>query len=108
MDIARLPIASPYGGLPTAATGGARARPQIEPVVEVLEARRVRDPVERVVAGEVLRPGREETFTTREHLRGRGQPVADGGRRAVGAYLAHQRDTIEPDAQRGRAVDYFI
>ncbi|BAZ94763.1 hypothetical protein TspCOW1_02720 [Thiohalobacter sp. COW1] len=86
--------------------------------------RRPRDAAEQAIQGELLERSRSEHrySPTSDFLRSRlyesGEDAATGqrrgaadnfaGRQAVGAYLSHTRELIQPDANRGTAVDYFI
>ena len=122
MDIARLPMTYAYGsGHPS--TYGARTRREsvLERVTEVAPAERARDSVEKVVQGEVLQRERTHYSATQDYLHSRlfdGDYSRDGGaarhadigqaNRALGAYQSHTRELIQPNANRGRAVDYFI
>ncbi len=109
------------GGLPGIGYTGtavvARGRRREPVVVEVLARPRTRRvEAEQVVQGEVLeRERRGGTPGTAEFLRGRlfegqaGEAAPDGRRRRVaGAYLAHTREAILPDANRGTRVDAFV
>lgn len=122
MDIARLPIANHYAsGYPTSPGAKARREPVLELVTEVAPAGRARDSVEKVVQGEVLQRERATHYSaTHDYLHSRqfdgdysrdsGQRRADVGlaNRALGAYQSHTRELIQPNANRGRGVDYFI
>lgn len=116
MDIARLTSYSPSYPVPS------RSRERALELVSALDtARPARDPVERVVQGEVLQRQRADYSPTQDYLNSRlfdGSHVADAeaqsrsnaGRsgNAVGAYLSHTRELIQPDSKRGKQVDYFI
>lgn len=125
MDISRLPVISHGYGLPAPSRGDAARDRSVEPVNEVARNRRPRDPVEQVIQGEVLERSRGERrySPTSDYLRSRlyeGEYAADeqsgsrkgtsayAGQHAVGAYMAHTRDLIQPDVNRGTSVDYFI
>ncbi len=110
------------GGLPgigytgTAVARGGRREPVVVEVRENPQPRRVAR--EQVVQGEVLeRRRRGGAAGTADFLRGRlfegtaeaGGGTRDGrGRRAAGAYLAHTREAILPDANRGTRIDAFV
>ncbi|MFA7387749.1 MAG: hypothetical protein WCZ87_08830 [Thiohalobacteraceae bacterium] len=83
----------------------------------------VREPVERVVQGEVLQRQRTLYGSTQDYLNSRqfdSNSVADpnpgdraytgrsSSHSAVGAYLGHTRESIQPGLNRGRQVDYFV
>ena len=124
MDVSRLPIIAHGPGLPAPPAGSAQRPRGGEPVAEVAAARRPRDAAEQVIQGELLERSRGERrySPTGEFLRARlfeaghdgdtGRPSRDAdsfaGRQAVGAYLSHTRELIQPEANRGTAVDYFI
>lgn len=124
MDISRLPSSGLYPSnypLP-AGSRGARER-ALELVNEVVSMRPVREPVEKVVQGEILQRQRATHYSsTRDYLNSRlfdaatlddmpdtgsrTNPAAAG--RVVGAYLSNTPDLIQPDVNRGKQVDYFI
>lgn len=122
MSIAALPsLGSVTANYPLAPRGPAGRERMPEPVTETAAARPVREPVEKVVQGELLQRRRTAYSTTGDYLnnrlfdatadadterRSRANPGQSG--RAVGAYLSHTREFIQPDANRGRQVDYFV
>lgn len=122
MDVSRLPVIAHGPGLPTPAGSHTPRNRGVEPLLEAAATRRPGDAVEQVIQGELLQRGRGERHysPTSDFLRSRlfeaGDDAGNGssaatnsaGRQAVGAYLAHTRDLIQPDANRGTAVDYFI
>lgn len=122
MDIARLPsigfIAPNY---PVPNRGPAGRERVLELVTETAAARPVREPVEKVVQGELLQRQRTAYGPTQDYLNSRlfdGAAEPDTERRAratpgqsdraLGAYLSHTREFIQPDVNRGKQVDYFI
>lgn len=122
MDIARLPSA---GYTTHAYPVPSRGRERVLDLVREVEAPApVRDPAERIVQGEVLQRQRTVYSSTQDYLdsrlfegayatgedAGNAQARANPGQsqRAVGAYLSHTQDFIQPDINRGRQVDYFI
>lgn len=124
MDISRLPVIAHGYGLPAPAHGASRNR-SVDVVTEVAPSRRPRDPVEQVIQGEVLERtrGNRRYSPTGDYLRSRlydGDYSAEdtssfrqgasayAGQQAVGAYMAHTRELIQPDINRGTSVDYFI
>lgn len=121
MDVSRLPIIVHGAGLPTPSGPAAQRSRGVEQVIEAAAVRRPRDAAEQVIQGELLQRSRGERrySPTDEFLRSRqfeaGADAGHGGgagslagRQAVGAYLSHTRELIQPDANRGTAVDYFI
>jgi len=127
MDIARL-ASSAYTAqnYPVPSRGRERV---LELVTEVDASRPARETVERVVQGEVLQRQRTAYSSTWDYLGSRvfeGSYGIDGGGLddsatdtqkqssanrsgyAVGAYLSHTREFIQPDIGRGKQVDYFI
>ncbi|MAT65055.1 MAG: hypothetical protein CMN57_05385 [Gammaproteobacteria bacterium] len=124
MDVSRLPVIAHGAGLPTPAGGHAQRSRGPEPVIEAAAVRRPRDAAEQVIQGELLERSRGERrySPTSDFLRARQYEGGDdtdtgmrsgagggfAGRQAVGAYLAHTRELIQPDINRGTAVDYFI
>ena len=95
----------------------------LELVGEVDAAPPVREPVERVVQGEVLQRQRTLYGSTQDYLdsrefdssyvadpdlRGQAYATRNSSHSAVGAYLGHTRESIQPDLNRGRQVDYFV
>ena len=122
MDIARLAstgYTAPNYPVPS------RSRERVLEVVSEIDAgRSVRDTVERVVQGEVLQRQRTAYSSTRDYLNNRvfegayasdaaaadaqSRSHADRSGNAVGAYLSHTRELIQPDINRGKQVDYFI
>ena len=122
MDIARLTssgITAPGYPVPS------RSRERmLELVSEVDAGQPVHDLVERVVQGEVLQRPRTIYSSTQDYLDSRlfegAYGVDDGSADlrkhsafsqssyAVGAYLSHTREFIQPDVSRGKQVDYFI
>lgn len=121
MDVSRLPVIAHGPGLPTPAGSHAPRTRGVEPLIEAASAaRRPGDAAEQVIQGELLQRGRDDRRfnSTSDFLRSRLFEAEDGsastgsagftGRQAVGAYLAHTRDLIQPDTNRGTAVDYFI
>ncbi|HEY9198575.1 MAG TPA: hypothetical protein VIR60_04345 [Gammaproteobacteria bacterium] len=122
MDIARLPSA---GYAASAYPVPSRNRERVlELVAEVDAVPRVREPVERIVQGEVLQRQRTAYSPTQDYLNSRlldGAYISDEdtaaaeartnpghAQRAAGAYLSHTRELIQPDINRGKQVDYFI
>jgi hypothetical protein len=121
MDIARL-ASSAYTtqNYPVPSRGRERV---LELVSEVDASRPARETVERVVQGEVLQRQRTAYSSTWDYL---GSRVFEGtyglddsatdnhkqssnqSNQAVGAYLSHTREFIQPDIGRGKQVDYFI
>lgn len=119
MDIARLPIANYYAsGYPTSPGAKTRREPVLELVTEVEPTQRARDSVEKVVQGEVLQRERATRYSaTHDYLHSRSfdgdysggrRPDIGHANRALGAYQSHTREQIQPNANRGRGVDYFI
>lgn len=121
--------------VPVQQPGGAntRERPPADKVDELESARqRARErPAEYVIQGEVIereRPENRKASTTNDFLRGRvfdaqdfngrqqqrtrrnaGEAdISSANQQALGAYLSHRRETIDPNANRGQSVDYFI
>ncbi|MBI5041221.1 MAG: hypothetical protein HZB57_08495 [Gammaproteobacteria bacterium] len=99
----------------------------LELVTEADAGRSTRDTVgrgERVVQGEVLQRQRTAYSSTQDYLNSRmldgsytmEDSAADSRQRsassqsgqALGAYLSHTREFIQPDVNRGKQVDYFI
>lgn len=123
MDIARLPSAG-YAASAYPVPGNRTRERVLELVSEVDAVPRVREPVERIVQGEVLQRQRTAYSSTHDYLNSRlfdGAYVSDEdaaaaearsnpgqAQRAAGAYLSHTRELIQPDINRGRQVDYFI
>lgn len=121
MDIARLPSA---GYATSAYPVPSRSRERVLDLVREVEAPApARDPVERVVQGEVLQRQRSVYSSTQDYLGSRlfdgsyasdedaaAETRANAGesQRALGAYLSHTREFIQPDVNRGRQVDYFV
>lgn len=121
MDIARL---SSAGYATSAYPVPSRSRERVLDLVREVEAPApAREPVERVVQGEVLQRQRTVYSSTRDYLDSRlfdgsyatdedsaSEARANPGQsqRALGAYLSHTQDFIQPDINRGRQVDYFI
>lgn len=121
MDIARLPSA---GYATSAYPVPSRSRERVLDLVREVEAPApAREPAERVVQGEVLQRQRTVYSSTRDYLDSRlfdgsyatdedsaSEARANPGQsqRALGAYLSHTQDFIQPDINRGRQVDYFI
>ena len=124
MDVSRLPVIAHGPGLPASPSGPAQRSRGVEQVLEAAAARRPRDGTEQVIQGELLERSRGEQHysSTSDYLRARLYEAGDAGaagrrggaadsfagRQAVGAYLSHTRELIQPDANRGTAVDYFI
>lgn len=124
MDVSRLPVIAHGPGLPAPTGSHAPRNRGVEPLIEAAAsaARRPGEATEQVIQGELLQRGRGERHysPTSDYLRSRlyeagddagngsGAAANSAGRQAVGAYLAHTRDLIQPDANRGTAVDYFI
>ena len=122
MDIAR--ISSTAYTTPAYPTPNRSRERVLDLVSELDSTTQPRVPVERVVQGEVLERPRAAYQPTHEYLNSRlfdGAYVADehatdtsggtsAGRsdHAVGAYLSHTRELIQPDINRGKQVDYFI
>lgn len=121
MDIARLPSAG-YATHAYPVPGRSRER-VLDLVREVEAPAPVREPAERVVQGEVLQRQRTVYSSTRDYLDSRlfdgsyatdedstAEARANPGQsqRALGAYLSHTQDFIQPDVNRGKQVDYFI
>lgn len=122
MDIARLPSTA-YSASAYPVPSRSRER-VLELVAEADAVRPVREPVERVVQGEVLQRQRTAYSSTQDYLNSRlfdgaygtdeerteAQARANPGQaqRAAGAYQSHTRELIQPDINRGRQVDYFI
>lgn len=118
MDIARIAGASyPTSAYPVPS----RSRERVLELVGAADAAAdARAPVERVVQGEVLQRQRTAYSATQDYLGSRlfdgayaetdtpADGRAGGYDRAVGAYLSHTRELIQPDANRGKQVDYFI
>lgn len=117
MDIARISnTAYPAPAYPVASRNRERV---LDLVADIDAAAKLREPAERVVQGEVLQRQRTAYSSTRDYLGSRlfdGTYVADGeaagpqrrAGHAVGAYLSHTRELIQPDVNRGKQVDYFI
>ncbi|MBI5462313.1 MAG: hypothetical protein HY941_09030 [Gammaproteobacteria bacterium] len=122
MDIARL---SNIGYTAPNYPVSSRSRERVlELVTETDAVRPARDTVERVVYGEVLQRQRSAYSSTRDYLDSRvfdaayasdesatdAQSRSSAGQSdyAVGAYLSHTRELIQPDVNRGKRVDYFI
>lgn len=122
MDIARIACASyPTSAYPVPSRSRERVLELVGAADAVADARA---PVERVVQGEVLQRQRTAYSPTQDYLGSRlfdgayaetdtpADARADGRSgghgRAVGAYLSHTRELIQPDANRGKQVDYFI
>ncbi|HWS02660.1 MAG TPA: hypothetical protein VN448_04610 [Gammaproteobacteria bacterium] len=132
MDIARLAsTAYTAQNYPVPSRGRERV---LELVSEVDASRPARETVERVVQGEVLQRERTVYSSTWDYLGSRlfeGTYGINGGGMddrglddiatdtqkqsspnqsgyAVGAYLSHTRELIQPDIGRGKQVDYFI
>jgi len=127
MDIARLTSTSYTAqNYPVPSRGRERV---LELVSEIDATRPVRETVERVVQGEVLQRQRTAYSSTWDYLGSRvfeGSYGMDSGGiddsatdtqkqsssnrsgYAVGAYLSHTREFIQPDIGRGKQVDYFI
>ncbi len=99
----------------------------LELVTEADTGRAARDTVERgerVVQGEVLQRQRTAYSSTQDYLSSRlldgAYTTEDGATdsqqrsasnqsgQALGAYLSHTREFIQPDVNRGKQVDYFI
>ena len=95
----------------------------LELVGEVDAAPPVREPIERVVQGEVLQRQRtlygstqdylnsrqfDSSYIADPNLRGQAYTSRNSSHSAVGAYLGHTRESIQPDLNRGRQVDYFV
>lgn len=125
MDISRLPSTGFYPSSYPVPAGNRGARERaLELVTEVNTPRPARDPVEKVVQGEVLQRQRTAHYSsTRDYLNSRmfdaaayAEDTTDSGSnaqarttgRAVGAYLSNTRELIQPDVNRGKQVDYFI
>ncbi|HSH29585.1 MAG TPA: hypothetical protein VK971_06725 [Thiohalobacter sp.] len=120
MDVSRLPVIAHGAGLPAPANAPAQRSRGGETAIEVAAARRPGAADERVIQGELLERSRGEHrySPTGDYLRARLHEVGGaagtgaGGdvaaRQAVGAYLAHTRELIQPDVNRGTAVDCFI
>ena len=124
MDIARLASTSYTAqNYPVPSRGRERV---LELVSEIDATRPVRETVERVVQGEVLQRQRTAYSSTWDYLGSRVFEGSYGGGiddsatdtqkqsssnrsgYAVGAYLSHTREFIQPDIGRGKQVDYFI
>lgn len=122
MDIARLPsVGYITPSYPAANRGPAGRERVLELVTETAAARPAREPAEKVVQGELLQRRRTAYSSTQEYLSSRqfdGTAMAEADRRAsanpgqsgraLGAYLSHTREFIQPDVNRGKQVDYFI
>ena len=125
MDIARLSSTGYYPSSYPVPAGNRGAHERVlELVSEVAPTRPVREPVEKVVQGEVLQRQRSayKYSSTRDYLDSRlfdassfdaasdtgsrSNPGATG--RVVGAYLSHTHELIQPDVNRGKQVDYFV
>jgi hypothetical protein len=125
MDISRLPSSGFYPSSYPVPAGNRGARERaLELVNEVATIRPVREPIEKVVQGEVLQRQRSAHHysSTRDYLGSRvfdassfdaasdtgsrSNPGATG--RVLGAYLSHTHELIQPDVNRGKQVDYFI
>jgi hypothetical protein len=129
MDIARL-ASSAYTAQSYPVPSRGRER-MLELVSEADTSRPMRETVERVVQGEVLLRERTVYSSTWDYLGSRvfegnyNYRMDDGGMDdsatdarkqsspnqsgyAVGAYLSHTRELIQPDIGRGKQVDYFI
>lgn len=122
MEISRLPSAA-YSASAYPVPSRNRER-VLELVSEVDAIPPAREPVERIVQGEVLQRQRTAYGPTQDYLNSRlfdGAYVSDEERaeaqaranpgqaqRAAGAYLSHTREFIQPDINRGKQVDYFI
>lgn len=132
MDIARLASTSYTAqNYPVPSRGRERV---LELVGEIDASRPARETAERVVQGEVLQRQRTAYSSTWDYLGSRvfegaygihGGGINSGGADdsatdtqkqsssnrsgyAVGAYLSHTREFIQPDIGRGKQVDYFI
>ena len=122
MDIARLPsVGYITPNAPAAHRGPAGRERVLELVTETAAVRPARAPAERVVQGELLQRQRTAYSSTQEYLTSRpfdGSAMAESERRAsanpgqsgraLGAYLSHTREFIQPDVNRGKQVDYFV
>lgn len=122
MDIARLPsIGHVTPNYPVPNRGPAGRERVLELVTETAAPRPVREPVGKVVQGELLQRQRPGYGSTQDFLNSRlfdATADADGGPRAranpgqsdraLGAYLSHTREFIQPDVNRGKQVDYFV
>jgi hypothetical protein len=124
MDVARLPSTGySSSAYPLAARNNPGRERVLELVSDVQAATLVREPVERVVQGEVLQRQRSVYGSTKDFLDSRpfeGIHVTDRdmdrqaranpgqAQRALGAYLGHTREFIQPDLNRGKQVDYFV
>lgn len=126
MDIARLPLAG--GAYPGGLMSAPSARQLVlQPVARdeaAHSAASQQTVVEPVLQGEVLsresvgRDRRSDYSATRDYLNARlfdarrvtPEAAARPGQanRALGAYLSHTREQIQPQTPPGRQVDYFI
>lgn len=122
MDIAR--ITTTAGAAPAYPVPSRNRERVLELVSEVDASAKSRAPIERVVQGEVLQRQRSAYSSTQDYLSSRlldgavaGDDVspdrqgrAGAGRSgyAVGAYLSHTRELIQPEFNRGKQVDYFV
>ncbi len=119
MDLARI---SHYG-YPASYPLANRSRERVlELVAEVEPTPSPRPDRERVVQGEVLQRQQTAYSATRDYLNSRvydgsyanddsgasRRPAGNTSAQAVGAYLSHTRELIQPDSGRGKQVDYFI
>ncbi len=122
MDIARLAsTAYTAQNYPVPSRGRERV---LDLVSEVDASRPARETVERVVQGEILQRERTVYSSTWDYLGSRvfegsygmddsatdtyKQSSPNQSGYAVGAYLSHTREFIQPDIGRGKQVDYFI
>lgn len=123
MDVFGLPVIVHGPGLPAPTGSHAPRNRGVEPLIQAAGAvRRPGEATEQVIQGELLQRGRGERHysPTSDFLRSRlyeagdaagngsGAAASSADRQAVGAYLSYTRDLIQPDANRGTAVDYFI
>ncbi|MFN2309838.1 MAG: hypothetical protein ABR553_08925 [Gammaproteobacteria bacterium] len=120
MDIARLSSLGHSSPYPSASRGPADRARVLERLTETAAAASVRGPVERVVQGELLQRRNAVYGPTQAFLSNRVFDAAEVGAeyrahanpghasRALGAYLGHTREFIQPDVNRGKQVDYFI
>lgn len=123
MDIARLPSAA-YA-TPTYPVPSRSRERVLELVSEIDAAHPAREPVERIVQGEVLQRQRTAYSPTQDYLNSRlfdgayasdedaaaaqqARTSAGQAQRAACAYRSHTRELIQPDLNRGKQVDYFI
>ena len=124
MDVARLPGSGYTSSAYPVASRPNPGRDRVLELVNELDAGMpVREPVERVVQGEILQRRRTHYGSTQEFLGSRlfdAVQIADRDahaparanpgqtHRALGAYLGHTREFIQPDLNRGKQVDYFV